>query len=403
MQSCPLPIELCESVMDEIPSCSFFLAPVERYALIACMLTCQTWADRASYILRRWRVLNSENTVKLFTAALRNSPGRYLGFVNSIRLGDEGLSMSQTVGLITTPLPNLRSLSLVRIRVDLSPRVLRMFRLSFFAGLTTLECTECSFDTLRTMLYLVWGCPSLQKLILQNYRIADGPLTPERAARLSAAGRHLRGCSKLHELYLIFPDTLSLPPGDVFGSCLKTLQISFQDSERRENLVHLLRGAFPDLENVIINGFWDTKAPYIALSTLHILAAGLSSPHTIKKVAIWICFRYGIDDDVAGDGRGWCERMVGRIGEWDSRPLRSLLTGLQDLEIWVQCGVGQRQREACVAYILSVLPDVRDILSVWLPSAGKIYPSADTTSGQSTSRTPPDDSTSDTVPPLMSQ
>ncbi|KAI0676680.1 hypothetical protein C8Q78DRAFT_38057 [Trametes maxima] len=190
--------------MDEIPSSSFFLAPIERYTLIACMLTCQTWADRTSYILQRWRVLNSQKVVRLFTIALRNSPGRYLGLVNSIGSGGEGLSMSQTVGLITTSLPNLRSLSLVRVKVDLSPRVLRTFRLSkFFAGLTTLKCTGCAFDTLRTMFDLLWACSSLQKLILQNYRIANGPLTPESAARLGMAGKHPRGCSKLRELSLI--------------------------------------------------------------------------------------------------------------------------------------------------------------------------------------------------------
>ncbi|KAI0644457.1 hypothetical protein C8Q79DRAFT_1011503 [Trametes meyenii] len=370
MDFCPIPIEMCEAIIDAIPLSNEFLTPDERDTLTACALTCRAWKTRAKAILKRRIWFTSSRSLNTFTSALRTSPSGRSAFVrdllwypaqNSNTLGED-FHMSKAADLLVMPLPNLRSLDLWSIVIDFNPRILRM-RLSFFAGLTRLDLFDCRFDTPRAMLDLIWACPNLESLLLRHYRLRKNALSAGDAIRLSTSRRHLRVCQKLERLCLDVASPTMVLPGDVFGVVLTTLEITVNEFTRDKGFVNVLRDAFPALRNIaIVLRDEDMQTTYEAPSLLYMIATGLTSP--ARLLTVTLPGYHGFDTATStGHGPVCCQRIVGVVGDWDDRPLRSLVPSLVELRI----NLWERREEAekCYDYMRGVLSDsVDDILTV---------------------------------------
>ncbi|KAI0641270.1 hypothetical protein C8Q79DRAFT_882098, partial [Trametes meyenii] len=270
-----LPIELCEAVMDAIPASPHFLTRDEYDTLVACKNVCDVWSTRARTILDMLVHLDSPEIVSLFVSATRRESADRTNFISTLLLnwyhvrGEKNLS--RAMDLFMLPLQNFQALYIEQIRIDLSPRILRM-RLLFFTGIEHLFFHHCDFYSWRAMLDFAWACPNLTHLYVYECSFGADAVTPESAARLSAARRNLRGCQNVGLLHIsvrrpcqspytvtythchclqMLDHTWRLLPGDVFGAALTRLMIYYRDTiESHTHITSFLRGTFPQLRDI---------------------------------------------------------------------------------------------------------------------------------------------------------
>ncbi|KAI0641269.1 hypothetical protein C8Q79DRAFT_332684 [Trametes meyenii] len=254
MKHCRLPIELCEAIMDVLFESPDFgqLGHLsdEFKTLWACRNVCPEWNIRATALLHLNSDLKSPQEVSDFVSTLRGrsqsrlyfrAEGLWLDW-SSFR-GDRNLSRSRALFTLHS-LPNLEFLHIDGCQIDIGSSRLMRLRPPFLKGIRRLVFNDCQFDSWRTVLDLLWACPNLNDVRVTNCSSDGDTLTPESAARLSAARRNLRGCEQLRKLEIEVrkpSGKLSLPPGDVFGSVLTELMLDMgHDVYNVETQVHLL-------------------------------------------------------------------------------------------------------------------------------------------------------------------
>ncbi|KAI0668793.1 hypothetical protein C8Q78DRAFT_248516 [Trametes maxima] len=379
MENCILPIETCEAIMDAIPSSPHYLTPLEYDALDACSLVCTTWRTRATVILVKGVELPSPQIASQFASTIRReSSGHMRAELLSLDWdhseGDKNLS--QAMELFMTPLPRLRRLSMRGVHIDISPRILKCIRPPLLTAITSLHFSRCKFYSWRDMLDIAWGCLKLEDLSLTSCSFGGNPATPGSIARLGVARRSLRGCQYLRKLHIdMMGATMGrLLPGEViFGDTLTKLVLS----DVKEEITPLFRNAFPRLESF---HFWNLtgieEVVYHGPCLLLAFATGPSPRPTLHSVVITLYFNTFTEESggVSSYIPQWLEPIIGQAEEWDGHPLRSLFTGLRTLEIGLHKRNDRTDGEACTRHVLSVHPDVHDILQVFTDSRNYFIP-----------------------------
>ncbi|KAI0668788.1 hypothetical protein C8Q78DRAFT_247779 [Trametes maxima] len=396
MENCILPIELCEVIMDTIPSSPHFLTPREHDALVACSLVCTTWRTRAAVILEKRVNLESPQIVSQFAFTLRreSSGCRRADYISYLLLdwsrfkGDKNLS--RAMELFMTPLPGLKILDMDDVHIDVSPRILRCMRPPLFTGITCLYFSDCKFCSWRAMLDIVWGCLKLEDLSLSHCSFGGNPATPDSIARLSVGQRSLRGCQYLKELDIwMDADMGRLLPGNViFGDTLTKLKIGIPHYDTMDQeITPLFRDSFPHLESIHLWISRDSdRVVYRGPCLLLAFATGPSPRPALHSVFIYLRFDV-FPEEHGGVSHGvpqLLELIIGRAGEWDGHPLRSLLTGLRRVKVKLHGSNDRADGEACARHVLSVLPDVHDILQVYIDPRIVVYPPETTSSSPHT-------------------
>lgn len=227
MESCVLPTELCEKVMDAIPEYVEFpdtgsgwpTRPKKPWrsqqALCACALTCHAWRVRAQCLLWTFPCLIQSQQFPRFNTAIRkslNTPticGLALGRLD---VDHEASDLSTAGELFMHSFPHLRSLVCRNISFERGPplRALRM-RLPFFDSITFLELLWCKFQSLRAMLDVVWACSNLATLAIGDNQIKSKCCSAAGFQNLCTTAENLRACRKLTRLWLD-SDTIEASP-----------------------------------------------------------------------------------------------------------------------------------------------------------------------------------------------
>lgn len=209
MESCRIPIEVCEAIMDALaywdtawrdeqtnpPLAIFWL----QHTLCACALTCRAWRVRAQLLLWNSPYPKNGPRLVLFIAAIRTAPNPLI----TSRLGLHNSTLASSAELFMHAFPNLRRLVCAEVRFDHGPplSIFRM-RLPFFASITSLQLVRCRFGSWRAMLDVVWAFPNLASL---RVRLSHMDITLPAVGRhvdLSAIRGHLRACQKLIKIHL---------------------------------------------------------------------------------------------------------------------------------------------------------------------------------------------------------
>ncbi|KAI0355800.1 hypothetical protein OH77DRAFT_313638 [Trametes cingulata] len=228
MNSCPLPLEICEAIMDEF-------APLQS-PLRACSLTCRAWRYHAQRRLRQYPCLLNLQSIATFLACTRANPDEWRPLVLAMRIGSTErcleylMSMAQASDIIMYPFPHLRILVIRGTKFDLNPRLLRMRR-PFFANIRSLKISRCWFDTVAVMFDIIWSCPELVRLELVDSAIRNPALSMVKDAQLSSI-RHRRGvCAKLTHLNIMghafFNRSMTILSGHAFGPAVTNLNVWF--------------------------------------------------------------------------------------------------------------------------------------------------------------------------------
>ncbi|OJT05317.1 hypothetical protein TRAPUB_3866 [Trametes pubescens] len=175
MESSRLPIELCEAVMNAFreyyvsPWSGRLLVPrldrPAQQALCACTLTCRAWSVRAQYLLWTFPILPNSLRLVHFNMAIRKSPNKAI--IRGLMLASTNMAGE----LFMHSFPHLQHLLCFGIRFNRGPplRLLRM-RLPFFSTITTLALFDCTFESMRAMLDVVWACSNLTTLAIGNIK-----------------------------------------------------------------------------------------------------------------------------------------------------------------------------------------------------------------------------------------
>ncbi|KAH9851506.1 hypothetical protein C2E23DRAFT_227194 [Lenzites betulinus] len=182
MESCPLPIEVCEFVIDAIVSLyarqPWLRTPRIGDALRNCALTCRAWRPRAQR--RLWEVVRLDAfSVNKFVAKIRHVPARLASLVHTLEIyleeGDPICRLNEL--LLASTIPGLHTLELhyrpygfsrpagLNLKL-IHPKVLRT-RPPLLAHVTSLKLSRCCFASLRAMFDVIWACPSLSSLKLE--------------------------------------------------------------------------------------------------------------------------------------------------------------------------------------------------------------------------------------------
>lgn len=220
MEDCYLTIGLCEEVMntlhdhkllegDHASWPSYDRVPEWQQALHACALTCRAWRARAQHLLWTIPHLSDNRHFAQFTTAIRNTPNISI-IITGLALGPGDnsygvipLDLSTAGELFISSFPHLQRLLCNSIRFDRGPplHMLRM-RLPFFVGITTLRLLNCTFQSLRAMLDIVWACTNLATLDIYRANFNSKPYSPARLQQMLDAMYNLRAGWKLATLYL---------------------------------------------------------------------------------------------------------------------------------------------------------------------------------------------------------
>ncbi|KAL1937697.1 hypothetical protein VTO73DRAFT_12972 [Trametes versicolor] len=301
MESCVLPIELCEKVMDAIPEYVEFRDESgwptwpekpwdSQQALWACALTCRAWRVRAQYLLWTLPCLIQSRQFLRFNTAIRkslNTPtisGLALGTLGALR---ETSDLSTAGELFMHSFPHLRSLNL---------------------------CTAA--ENLR-------ACRKLTRLWLY---------------------------SATTEKYWIPSDNIGISSvGRVFGDAVT--ELFFITAHRPDVFICLFRESFPALRSVTVWFEWLDENPEFP-SWLHIIATGRPIPGILKTIVL----RSSHDRR----GHNCCRKAVGTSEEvvGSSQRLPELLPELAELVLRLYCNHPARH----AAYIWDVLPGFRNVL-----------------------------------------
>ncbi|EIW65384.1 uncharacterized protein TRAVEDRAFT_42755 [Trametes versicolor FP-101664 SS1] len=353
MESCRIPIELCESIMDAVSeheALQFdWLVGLEwQDTLCACALTCRAWRARAQHLLWISPRLVDTRRVALITAALPTAPRSLTTTLVLSRL-----DLSSTSELFMHSFPNLRQLSCHRVSFERGPplQILRM-RLPFFDSIPILHMRNCSFRSLRATLDVIWAFPNLSSL-----RLGMSEWTKLRHGagngHLSTICEHRRACRKLTHLALDrnILEQVQLS-GNVFGHAVTNLEIGMPS--RAAFLSSFLTNSFPALHSIYLwNDLTTMSEDCETPSCLHVIAASRATPGTLKKIVIDEFHHWKTDK--------CCRDMVRTSGEvgGSQHRLRELLVGLEELTTRLnEC----RAPERCAAVIHSALSSMGDVL-----------------------------------------
>ncbi|KAI8970885.1 hypothetical protein BD414DRAFT_388950, partial [Trametes punicea] len=192
MESSRLHIELCEAVLDTIPSAISW--PVRLHypycvttyhvedhilsqkTLCACALVCRAWRPRAQFLLWKYPILSSPESLARFVATIHHDVGKqWASFVSMLHLyphrsSKPGASMkSQWIWLSVSDVfmqcfPNMRTFYASHPGWMANSRLYHM-RLPFFSSVTHLVLDGCTYETLRDM---IWSCHNLAILQISD-------------------------------------------------------------------------------------------------------------------------------------------------------------------------------------------------------------------------------------------
>lgn len=228
MESCRIPIEVCEAIMDSLPTLlpgvqDFYESRRKTYGtLYACALTCRAWRIRAQWLLWASPHLLNERRLARFTAVTRTAPIPLI-----VTLWLHRSTFVRSTELFMHTFPNLRQLVFHITDFTCGPplSILRM-RLPFFASVTVLRLLFCQFRSWRTMLDVVWAFPNLATLELMGCEFKYARLSTwvGGPVDLPAICKYLRACQKLTELTLGLKDVSRVlhqrrPRLSVFTTC----------------------------------------------------------------------------------------------------------------------------------------------------------------------------------------
>lgn len=204
MDSCRLPlIELCEAIIDVLAYNNAYSEQREwESTLCACALTCRAWRARAQHVLWNSPRLVGEQRLALFISGLRTAPSSFIStLILAGRSHNKKLDLARAGELFVRPFPHLRRLIYDDVRFDRGPsaRLLRM-RLPFFDSLTALELWDCTFNSLRAMMDVIWACPNLASLKVLGCTIATKRVPMASGVLLSTSCQQLRACRALANL-----------------------------------------------------------------------------------------------------------------------------------------------------------------------------------------------------------
>ncbi|EIW65383.1 uncharacterized protein TRAVEDRAFT_42754 [Trametes versicolor FP-101664 SS1] len=232
-------------------------------------------------------------------------------------------------------------------------------RLPFFDSLTALELWDCTFNSLRAMMDVVWAFPNLASLKVLGCTIATKRGPTAAGVLLSTSCQQLRACQALVNLELdwasISSDLSSTVAGSIFGCSVTRLHIFIHDAQ---TLASFLHGSFPALRCITVDPVHipDAEAPSAGpvKPWLHAVAASQALPGTLKKIDL-------TQSHAAKSNEAWCEEVVGKSEEVnDARlPLPRLLSGLEELRIRFNYACEPAE---CAAHIYKALPSMGQVL-----------------------------------------
>ncbi|KAH9851500.1 hypothetical protein C2E23DRAFT_829363 [Lenzites betulinus] len=314
MEPCPFPIEICELIIDAIAG--KHPRKSERDSLRNCALTCRAWRTRAQH--RLWEIPRrlDATSVNKFIAEIRQIPIHLASLVHTLlihfRYDDKICRLNEL--LLTSSMPNLRTFELqytantgrdVSTSLNLKvihPRVLRIPP-PLLAHVTRLKLSACRFDSLRAMFDVVWACPNLSSLRLENvWRfLVRTPLTEDAVRILLSTRKHLGACGKLRDLDInlfhlgfMIPDSLytlfNSKDGCLFGTQVTYLHIRVGLNDLQK-LTNFLPGVFPALINLQVDVSRRPKGGYprpgSSFNVLRLLAERTASPSKCKRVGLF--------------------------------------------------------------------------------------------------------------------
>ncbi|KAI0829613.1 hypothetical protein BC628DRAFT_1051934 [Trametes gibbosa] len=252
MDSCRLPIETCEKIMDNVqtlprPAFGYNTFPYDQLSgplvtmqanLGACALTCRAWSVHARFLLRQYVVLLPQ-TLERFLTTIRVQPEcadsvTFLCLTRRWR-GAGLLAGSDITPFLLRSFPKLRHIILEDVDVSgsltaenrerhkMHPKLLRM-RPPMLAHLTELVLHNCNFSLDRTFCDLIWACLQLRSLIVINCTIGPKDFPPAGRMLLPVAARKL----KIAHVSLLGSNFLWQPPVGVFlGASVTSLKIGY--------------------------------------------------------------------------------------------------------------------------------------------------------------------------------
>lgn len=217
MESCFLPIEICEKVMDALPDYvelsddGWLLFPQYAWdsqrALCSCALTCRAWRVRAQYLLWTFPAFVDSLHLARFNTAIVTSANSAI--IRGLALGsgendDEAPDLRTAGELFKHSFPHLQQLLCANFRFDCGPPLYAFrMRQPFFSSITTLALLHCKFPSLEAFLDVVWACSNLATLAWQpNMSNTTQPCYAAEFQDLFAAVKKLRACKKLTRLWL---------------------------------------------------------------------------------------------------------------------------------------------------------------------------------------------------------
>ncbi|KAI0820596.1 hypothetical protein BC628DRAFT_1396290 [Trametes gibbosa] len=383
MESCPIPIEVCESIMDAAGEIDY--GRDRQDILRRCALTFRTWRPRAQLLLWRDPWLCGPTSINIFIEATRHASEILTSHIRSLHIvhshsnthGSEPLARLNAM-LLTPKISHLRTL---KLQLDdtfpslklLQPRILRL-RPPLLSGVTTLHLVQCQFPSPRSMLDMIWACPNLSALVLWEATCYFGgtPLTEAEAQSLSLTREQLGACSKLKTLHIVFSHQdvsdsqayalYNVNSGSILSTDVAHLEFTV-DVDQTHRFTHFLPGIFNTLTSLRIelHPISGDNVLDPQFSVLHMLAERLAAPTTLQKIIIKYdseAFEKFIHTAV---GCHYCETMIGRFKEdkreWEN-PLFGRFCSLQELCL----DISKIHIKSCAAHVVSTLPSLRGIL-----------------------------------------
>ncbi|KAI0820571.1 hypothetical protein BC628DRAFT_1422749 [Trametes gibbosa] len=362
MESCPIPIEICELIIDFVGPESYWSYGKWKGCLTHCALTCRAWRTRAQRRLWEEPYCHGSTSIKIFIDAIRHVPDALMDHIHTLHLNfkfepsranDSYPALRLNELLLTNKISNLRELTLRSATglgsplTLLHPKILRMCP-PLLTGVTVLRLSGCSFSSPRSMLDLIWACRNLSTLALNNvWRFTD---------KTPTSWRFPLYCAPL----------FNVNQGSVFGDRITSISLEMT-VEQMHRLTKFLPGVFPVLTTVHISIASSSGNP--EFSVLHMLVSRVVAPTTVKTIHIWS----RLSHDPAPVRCEYCKTMVGhgRVqGEGEETHIRERFWALKELHFDVH-------EKSCAAHIDATLPNMRNVLRFTYYRAPDVVPRTD--------------------------
>ncbi|KAI0770950.1 hypothetical protein BD413DRAFT_613478 [Trametes elegans] len=372
MQTCRLPVEVCEAVIDAIrPDFdNWFDFDTESHALWACALTCRAWRPRAQLVLWTSVFLQHHERIPPFVAVVQRSPARLAPCVRTLCVHPFS-SGPVPLRLFAPALPALRVCAFEGVPcMAFPPRAARM-RMRAFAALVELRMSRCGFQCVGDLCDLVWACARLERLTVLDCTYAQPPearFSEADALRIAGMRRRPDACAKLARLKLFgHPfDHPAAPPGSVFGSAVTEFEMVYFDLASSISLGRTL-SSFTALHTLSIVGFlldadtWKTEPALI-----HSVLSALPPRAPLRTFVLHVETSYETDERTLD---ALCGREVheppdaGATAEPSAPTVRTLAPGLTRLEVSI-AGVPMSSQPWWSAQVKERMPSTCGILTV---------------------------------------